>query len=203
MKVRLLIADDHHIVRMGLKTVLKMEPDLEVIAEASTAEQAVAAWLQHRPDVTLMDLRMPGGGHSALAAIRKAAPAARIIILTTSETEQDIHQALSLGASGYCLKHIAPEELAEAIRAVHGGGTWIPDAISRTLAARQGTAELTPREIEVLQLMTKGLTNPDICGTLTISLGTVKAHIRNILAKLEVADRTEAATEALRRGLLD
>jgi DNA-binding NarL/FixJ family response regulator len=202
MSIRLLIADDHHIVRMGLKAVLKLQGDLEVVAEAATADQAIAAWKHHRPDVTLLDLRMPGGGHTALAAIREASPRARALILTTSETEQDIHQALSHGASGYALKHIPPEELAEAIRVIHQGGTWIPDDIARSYAATASSPELTAREREVLLLIVKGLTNPDICAALNISLGTAKAHLRNILAKLEVSDRTEAAAEAYRRGLV-
>lgn len=202
MKIRLLLADDHHIVRMGLKTVLKLERDLEVIAEAGTADEAVTAWQRHRPDVTLLDLRMPGSGHEALRRILALDPRARVLILTTSELEQDIHQALTLGARGYALKDIAPHELAEAIRSLHQGGRWIPDDIARTYAERQSSAELTARELEVLRLLSKGLTNPDICSLLTISLGTAKAHIRNILAKLEVADRTEATAEAHRRGLL-
>ncbi|MFZ4767062.1 MAG: response regulator [Roseimicrobium sp.] len=203
MSIRILLADDHHIVRTGLKTVLKLEPELEVVAEAGTADQAVAAWQQHRPDVTLLDLRMPGSGHTALTRILAADPGAKVLILTTSELEQDIHQALAGGARGYALKSIPPEELAEAVRTLHQGGNWIPEDIARTLAERSTSAELTPREVEVLQLLAKGLTNPDICRTLTISLGTVKAHIRNILDKLQVTDRTEATAEAYRRGLLN
>lgn len=202
MPIRLLIADDHHIVRMGLRTVLKLERDLDVVAEAATAEETVAAWQQHRPDITLLDLRMPGGGHSALAAIRELSPSARVLILTTSELEHDIHKALALGANGYALKSIPPEQLAEAIRTIHHGGQWLPDNIARTLADRLSAPELTARELEVLNLLTKGLTNPDICQTLNISLGTAKAHIRSILAKLHVADRTEATAEALRRGIV-
>ncbi len=203
MKIRLLLADDHRIVRMGLKTVFSLEPDLSVVAEAATADEAVAAHTQSRPDITLLDLRMPGGGLDALRRIIQVEPKARIIILTTSELEEDIHRALSAGASGYVLKSIAPEELAEAIRAVHGGARWIPDDIARTLAARETGADLSPREMEVLHLVIKGMTNPDICAALGISLGTAKAHIRNILAKLQVSDRTEAATAAHRRGLLE
>ncbi len=202
MHIRILIADDHHIVRMGLRTVLRLERDLDVIAEASNADETLSAWKLHRPDITLLDLRMPGGGHTALAAIRRESPSARILVLTTSELEQDIHKALALGANGYALKSIPPEELAHAIRTIHHGGRWLPDDIARTLAERHSTPELTTREIEVLQLLTKGLTNPDICRTLSISLGTAKAHIRSILAKLHVADRTEATAEALRRGLV-
>jgi two-component system NarL family response regulator len=126
-----------------------------------------------------------------------------VLILTTSETEEDIHRALQGGARGYALKSIAPEELAEAIRALHAGGRWIPDEIARAYAMRSSSPELSPRELEVLRLLIKGLTNPEIGAALSISFGTVKAHVRNILAKLEVSDRTEAATEAHRRGLLE
>lgn len=203
MKIRILLADDHRIVRMGLKTVFSLEPDLAVVAEAATADEAVVAHASSLPDITLLDLRMPGGGLEALRRIIQAEPKARVIILTTSELEEDIHRALSAGANGYVLKSIAPEELAEAIRAVHAGARWIPDDIARTLAAREAGADLSPRETEILHLVIKGMTNPDICAALGISLGTAKAHIRNILAKLQVADRTEAAAEAYRRGLVE
>jgi len=200
--IRILLADDHRIVRMGLKTVLALEPDLNVVAEASTAEEALAAWRAAQPDVTLLDLRMPGGGHEALRSILTSNPQARVLILTTSEMEEDIHRALTNGAKGYALKDVAPEELAEAIRAIHAGGRWVPDDIARILAGRESSAALSAREVEVLHLLIKGLTNPDICTALGISLGTTKAHIRNILAKLQVSDRTEAAAEAYRRGLV-
>jgi two-component system, NarL family, response regulator len=203
MKIRLLLADDHSIVRMGLKTVFALEADLAVIAEAASSDAAVAAWKQSRPDITLLDLRMPGSGHDALRRILAADACARVIILTTSDSEEDIHRALSAGASGYVLKSSPPEEFAEAIRSVHAGGHWIPGDIARTLAARRSSAELSPRELEVLRLIIKGLTNPDICTALGISLGTAKAHLRNILAKLQVSDRTEAAAEAYRRGLVE
>ena len=201
-RIRILLADDHRIVRMGLKTVFSLESDLEVVAEAASADEAVAAHALEKPDVTLLDLRMPGGGQEALRRILASSPDARVLILTTSELEEDIHRALQAGARGYALKSIAPEELADAIRALHAGGTWIPDDIARSFAARESSAPLSPREMEVLNLIIKGLTNPEICAALGISLGTAKAHVRNILAKLEVSDRTEAASEAHRRGLL-
>lgn len=201
-RLRLLLADDHAIVRMGLKTVFELEPDLTVVAEAATADEAVQAWQRARPDVTLLDLRMPGGGLEALQRILAGNPSARIIILTTSEMEEDIHRALQAGASGYLLKSIPPEELAQAIRAVHAGVRWIPEIIARTLSQRRDGPALSPRELEVLHLLIKGLTNPDIAAALDISLGTAKAHVRAILSKLDVADRTEAASEAWRRGLI-
>ncbi len=202
-RIKLLLADDHAIVRMGLKTVFELEPDLQVIAEAATADEAVAAYTQSKPDVTLLDLRMPGTGIEALKRIRASNQHARILILTTSDLEEDIHRALAAGASGYAMKSIAPETLADAIRAVHAGERWVPQEIARKLADRTATAELSPRETEVLHLLIKGLTNPEIATALEISFGTAKAHIRAILAKLQVADRTEAAAEAYRRGLVE
>ncbi|HRX55205.1 MAG: response regulator transcription factor [Verrucomicrobiales bacterium] len=202
-RIRLLLADDHAIVRMGLRTVFELEGDLEVIAEAATADEAVAAHASSRPDVTLLDLRMPGGGLEALRRILGNSPRSRVLVVTTSDLEEDIHRALAAGASGYVLKSIAPEELADAIRGVHAGARWVPAEVARKLADRAATPELSPREMEVLHLVVKGLTNPEIADALDISLGTAKAHLRAILAKLQVADRTEAASEALRRGLID
>lgn len=202
-RIKILLADDHAIVRMGLKAVFDLEPDLQVVAESATSDETVAAFLKFRPDVTLLDLRMPGTGVEALRRIRQLARDARVLILTTSDVEEDIHRALAAGANGYALKSIAPEQLAEAIRVVHAGGRWVPEEISRRLADRSSTMELSPREAEVLQLLVKGLTNPEIANVLQISFGTAKAHVRAILAKLQVADRTEAAAEAYRRGLVE
>ena len=200
--IRLLIADDHYIVRMGLKTVLQLDPGLRVVAEASTAEEAVEAALAARPDVTLLDLRMPGGGLEALRRLREQWPGARVLVLTTSEMEEDAHRALAGGAGGYLLKSVPPEELAAAIRAVHGGGRWVPDAIARKLAERASNPDLSPREIEVLRLVIKGLSNQDIAAALRISHSTAKVHVALILEKLNVATRAEASSEALRRGLV-
>lgn len=202
-RIKILLADDHAIVRMGLKAVFDLEPDLQVVAESATSDETVAAFLKFRPDVTLLDLRMPGTGVEALRRIRQLARDARVLILTTSDVEEDIHRALAAGANGYALKSIAPEQLAEAIRVVHAGGRWVPEEIARKLADRSSTMQLSPREAEVLQLLIKGLTNPEIANVLQISFGTAKAHVRAILAKLQVADRTEAAAEAYRRGLVE
>lgn len=200
--IRLLLADDHHMVRMGLKTILHLEPDLRVVAEAATAQEAVAAHASARPDVTLLDLRMPGGGLEALRQIRAKTQDARVLVITTSELEEDIYRALAAGASGYILKSVMPAELATAIRAVHAGGTWIPEAIARKLADRAASPDLSPREREVLHLVVKGLTNPEIAAALGVSLSTAKAHVASILEKLGVAARSEAAAEAYRRGLI-
>lgn len=134
--IRLLLADDHHMVRMGLKTILHLEPDLRVVAEAATAAETIAAQAAARPDVTLLDLRMPGGGLEALRRIREVAGDARVLIITTSELEEDVHRAFTAGASGYILKSVMPEELARAIRTVHADGRWVPDSIARKLADR-------------------------------------------------------------------
>jgi DNA-binding NarL/FixJ family response regulator len=200
--IRILLADDHHMVRMGLKTILHLEPDIRVVAEAATAEETVAAQAVAHPDVTLLDLRMPGGGLEALRRIRETSPASRVLVITTSELEEDIHRALSAGASGYILKSVMPAELATAIRAIHAGGTWIPEAIARKLADRASSPDLSLRELEVLRLLVKGLTNPELAAALGISLSTAKAHVARILEKLGVVARSEAAAEAYRRGLL-
>ncbi|MEI6714242.1 MAG: response regulator transcription factor [Verrucomicrobiota bacterium] len=200
--IRVLLVDDHQIVRMGLRTVFSLEPDLEVIGEASFADEAVEVYTKLLPDVTLMDLRMPGGGMNALRRIRELNPEAKVLVLSTSEREEDMHLAVESGAVGYALKSIPPEELAEAIRVVFGGGTWVPAEVARKLAQRQASPDLSPREMEVLQLLVKGLTNPEIGAVLAISRSTIKVHVTHILEKLGVADRTEAAAEAFRRGLL-
>lgn len=201
--IRLLIADDHTIVRMGLRAFFELETHLEIVGEASTAQETVSIHAALKPDVTLLDLRMPGGGIEALKSILGVFPAARVLILTTSDLEEDIYRALRAGASGYALKTTAPERLTEAICAIHAGARWLPEEVTRTLADRESGKELSPREIEVLRLVVKGLTNPEISEALQISLGTTKAHLRSILDKLQVSDRTEATSEALRRGILE
>lgn len=200
--IRLLLADDHQIVRMGLRTVCHLEPDMKVVAEAGTADEAVAAHANSSPDVTLLDLRMPGGGLEAMKRILSASPAARVLVLTTSDLEEDIHRAIAAGAAGYVLKSMPPADLADAIRAVHGGDRWIPDEIARRLKDRESSGELSAREREVLLLLAKGLTNPEIGTALSIAHSTVKVHVAHILEKLQVAGRTEAAAEAIKRGLI-
>ena len=200
--IQVLLADDHAIVRMGLRAVFELDDEIRVIAEAATAEETIAAHAKIKPEVTLLDLRMPGGGIEALKAILSHQPDAKVLILTTSDLEEDIHRALSAGAYGYVLKTTAPEDLSDAIIAVHAGKRWLPEDLARKLADRNDTEELSPREAEVLQLVVKGLTNPEIAEALHFSLGTAKAHLRSILAKLQVTDRTEAAAEAYRRGLV-
>jgi DNA-binding NarL/FixJ family response regulator len=201
-RIRLLLVDDHQIVRMGLKAVLQFEADMEVVAEAGDVSGALLEFERHAPDVTLLDLRMPGGGLEVLRQLRGRHPEARVLILTTSELEEDVHQTLAAGARGYALKSLSPEQLAEAVRRVHAGALWIPPDIARIQAAREASPELSAREREVLHLLVKGLTNPEIAGALGLSRSTIKVHVAHILEKLGVADRTEAAAEVFRRGIL-
>ncbi len=201
-KIRILIADDHAIVRMGLKAVFAFESHIDVVAEAGTAAETLAAFERHCPDVVLLDLRMPGDGLVALNSILQHTPSARVLVLTTSELEEDIHRALNAGARGYALKSAPPENLMEAIEVVYAGGRWLPLEVSRKLAERAASEELSARELEVLSLVVKGLTNAEIAAALQISLGTAKAHLRAIISKLQVSDRTEATAEAYRRGLI-
>ena len=200
--IRILIADDHHIVRMGLRTVIHFDPGLLVVAESATADETVSTHSDVKPDVTLLDLRMPGGGMEALRRILAAFPGARILILTTSELEDDMHRTLTAGAAGYLLKSVPPGELAATIRAIHAGAKWIPEPIARILADRAQHPELSPREMEILPLLIKGLSNQDIATALSISHSTAKTHVARILEKLNTATRAEACAEGLRRGLV-
>jgi DNA-binding NarL/FixJ family response regulator len=181
--IQVLLADDHFIVRMGLRAVFELDNEIRVSAEAATAEETIAIHAKIKPEVTLLDLRMPGGGIVALKSILSHQPDAKVLILTTSDLEEDIHRALSAGAYGYVLKTTASEDLSLAIIAVHSGKRWLPEDLVRKLAGRNDTEELSPREAEVLLLVVKGLTNPEIAEVLQFSLGTAKAHLRSILAK--------------------
>ncbi|HEY6332444.1 MAG TPA: response regulator transcription factor [Blastocatellia bacterium] len=202
-KLRLLVVDDHNIVRSGLSALINSESDMTVVAEATNGQQAIDLFREHHPDVTLMDLRLPGvGGVEAITTIRKEFPTARIIVLTTYDGDEDIYRALQAGASGYLLKGMFADELIEAIRAVHSGLRRIPPAVAQRLADRMGGAELTPREVEVLKLILKGNSNKEIGAALFISEATVKTHVNNILGKLGASDRTHAATMALQRGII-
>jgi DNA-binding NarL/FixJ family response regulator len=202
-RIRIMVVEDHHVVRQGLVALLKATPDMEVIAEAQDGAQAVERFRQHRPDITLMDLRMPNlGGAQATEAIRKEFPQARIIVLTTYDGDEDIYRAIQAGARGYLLKDMFGEELMEAIRAVHAGKSRIPAAVAERLADRMGGPNLTARELSVLQLIVKGKSNKEIADELGIFESTVKTHVNNILSKLDVNDRTQAATTALQRGIV-
>jgi two-component system NarL family response regulator len=201
--IRLLLADDHPIVRQGLAALINRQPGMLVVAEAATGHEAVALFDAHRPDITLIDLRMPElDGVAAISAIRAVAPTARVIILTTYDSDEEIYRGLLAGAMAYLLKDATPEVLVEAIQAVHAGQKRIPQEIAAKLAERMVGPELTPRELEVLRLLVAGHSNKGIGVALAIGEGTVRTHVANILAKLQVQDRTQAATIAIRRGIV-
>jgi two-component system NarL family response regulator len=201
--IRVMVVDDQGVVRQGFVALINTVPDMRVIVEATTGPQAVELYRQHRPDVTLMDLRMPGGGGvEAITAIRREFPDARIIVLTTYDGDEDIYRSLQAGAQGYLLKDVFFEELEDAIRSVHAGLRRIPTVIAERLAGRMGASELTGRELEVLAEIVRGRSNREIAAALKISEATVKSHINNILSKLGVNDRTQAATTALQRGIV-
>ncbi len=199
-----MIVDDHSMVRMGLAGLLAIEPDMQVVAEAEDIEQAVAAFSKHRPDVSLMDVRMPGGsGLVALKRIKAIDPAARVVILSTYDLEEPMIAAHHSGACGYLLKSVKFDELVDSIRCVHAGGVCFPPALDDHIAARASRKPLTAREIETLDLLRRGFSNKDIGQVLDIAESTAKFHVQSILAKLEVADRAEAVAAAFERGLLE
>jgi DNA-binding NarL/FixJ family response regulator len=201
--IRILIADDHFVVRMGLAAVINTQPDMVVVAEAVNGRQAIESFRQHRPDVTLMDLRMPEmGGIEAITTIRREFTDSRFIVLTTYDGDEDIYRALQAGARSYLLKDMLRDTLIDAIRAVHAGQRRIPPEVANRLAERMDRSELTSRELEVLRLIVGGKSNKEIAAELSIAEGTVKIHINNILSKLGVSDRTQAATFALQRGIV-
>lgn len=200
--IRVLIADDHPVVRSGLVMILQQAMGIEVVAEAGTGLEAIALFGQHRPDVVLMDLKMPEmGGVEAIATIRQTHPDVRIIILTTYDGDEDIFRGLSAGARGYLLKNVTRQALIEAIERVHAGQTYIPIEVGARLAERMGSPQLTPRERDVLLLLTEGKSNQEIAAALVVSEGTVKFHVNGILRKLNVCDRTQAVLVALKRGI--
>jgi two-component system, NarL family, response regulator len=201
--IRILIADDHPIVREGIASIIERRPDMQVVAEASHGKEAVELFAQHRPDVVLMDLRMPEmDGPEAIGVILKEFPQARIIILTTYDGDEYVFQALRAGAKAFVLKDSPREHLLEIIRTVYAGRSYLPPEVATKLAARMSRRELTTREQAVLRLMTAGKTNHDIASELFIAEATVKSHINSILSKMQVHDRTQAVTLALKRGLV-
>jgi DNA-binding NarL/FixJ family response regulator len=201
--IRVLVADDHPVVRAGLGAVIAEQDDLELVAEAENGATAVALFRDHRPDVALMDLRMPVvDGVEAIRAITTEFPDARILALTTYEGDADIRRALEAGASGYLLKDMLLTEVLTAVRAVHRGERVIPIAVADRLAEFPERSDLTERETEVLQLVARGLSNKEVARAIGRTDETVKIHLKNAFAKLAVADRTEAVTVALTRGLI-
>ena len=201
--IRVMVADDHQVVRQGLVALLKTVPDLQIVTEASDGQEAVELYDQSLPDVALMDLRMPRlGGVEAIGQIRRKHPGARIIVLTTFDGDEDIYRAIQAGAKGYLLKGMSADELVEAIRAVHAGKSRIPSMVAEKLADRMSGPALTGRELEVLQGIVRRHSNKEIGTELSISEATVKTHINNLLSKLGAGDRTHAATIALQRGIV-
>jgi two-component system, NarL family, response regulator len=201
--IRVLIVDDHPVVRAGLASMLGTQTELEIVGSAASGEEALAKLGQAKPDVLLLDLRMHGlSGVETLIAMKRAADETRVIILTSFETDEDIYRAVQAGAQGYLLKDTSLKEMVTAIRTVHSGKRYIPQDIAARLADRMMRTDLTPREIEILKLLSKGPTNKQIGQALGISENTVKNHVNSIIEKLEVADRTEAATTAIQRGLI-
>ena len=201
--VTILAVDDHPLIRAGLGAVLAAEPDLALIGEASNGQEAVALYREKRPDIVLMDLRMPVmDGVTAIKAIVAEFPEARIIALTTYEGDEDIYRALSAGAKGYVVKDMLRTQLLDVVRQVHGGHRGIPPEIASRLAEFTPRIHLTPREQEVLQLVAKGLSNREIAAVLGREESTIKVHVKSVLAKLEVNDRTDAVVVAIQRGFL-
>jgi len=202
-KIRILIADDHLVVREGLVAILNRQSDMTVVGEAGSGQEALEQWRNHRPDVTLMDLRMPEmSGVEAIIAIREADDKASVIILTTYDSDEDVYRGMRAGAKAYLLKDAHREELLSCIRAVYAGKTVVSAGVAAKLAGRLREEELTPRELEILTLVGQGLSNKRIARALEITEGTVKTHVKNLLEKLDATSRTEALAVAARRGLI-
>ncbi|MCF4970067.1 response regulator [Nostoc sp. CMAA1605] len=202
-QIRILIVDDHPVVRQGLAAMIDRESDMAVVGQACNGREAVAVFRQHQPDVTLMDLRMPEmDGVAAITAICGEFENAQIIVLTTYDGDEDIYRGLKAGAKGYLLKDAEPDELLAAIRMVNAGQKYIPPSVGAKLAERVGVLQLSGRELEVIRLMATGKTNQEIASALQISEGTVKYHVNNILSKLGVSDRIQAVITALKRGIV-
>jgi DNA-binding NarL/FixJ family response regulator len=202
-KIKVMVVDDHPLMRIGVASIVNATSDMSVVAQTGTGEEAVTLFQKHKPDVTLMDLRLPGmSGVEAIRAIRKLHSRARFVVLTTYEGDADIHQALEAGAQGYVIKGMPYKTLVDAVHRVHRDERFLPPPVARALASRMPDSDLSAREREVLSLLARGKSNKDIASLLGISEATVKCHVSAILLRLNVSDRTEAVVTALQRGLV-
>ena len=202
--IRILVVDDHFMVRMGLSASLNVEPDMQVVAEAGSGEDALRAYRHHRPSLVLMDLRLPGmSGVDCTAAILHEFPDAAILMLSTHSGEEEIYRAIQAGARGYIVKSILREELLRAVREVHSGRQYVDPLVASHLEERRSHRSLSGREVEVLRMVAKGMGNKEIASELNIAEVTVKLHVSHVLEKLNVKDRTQAATVALQRGIIE
>ena len=202
-RIRVLCIDDHPLLRQGIGALVGAQPDMELVAQAATGQDGIREFREQRPDVTLLDLRLPDmSGVAVLSAIRGEFPEARVVMLTTFEGDVEMQRALEAGARGYLLKTMPPGELVDAIRQVHAGRKRIPPAVAAELAEHLSDEALTPREVEVLRHVADGNRNKDIAERLFISEETVKVHVKHVMEKLGASDRTEAVAIAIRRGII-
>lgn len=201
--IKILLVDDHFIVRIGLVSSIDTAPDMRVVAEAATGDEALELHRRHQPDVTILDLRLPGkSGTEVAAALKAESPQARILILSSFEGDEDIYRALEAGALGYLPKSAGRDELLQAIRAVNAGQRHVSAAVGARLLERMPRVQLSDREVEILRLIVQGKSNKEIGSALFVTEATIKFHVTNILQKLNARDRTQAVTEALRRGII-
>ena len=202
-KIKVMVVDDHPLMRVGVASIVNARQDMSVVAQTGTGEEAVTLYQQHKPNVTLMDLRLPKmSGVDAIRAIRARNAGARFIVLTTYEGDEDIHRALEAGAHGYVIKGMPYQTLIDAVQRVHQGGRFLPPPVTRALASRMPDSDLSAREQEVLRLLVDGKANKEIASLLGITEATVKCHVSTILMRLNVSDRTQAVVTALQRGLI-
>lgn len=201
--IRVLIVDDHPIMRIGISAIIEATPDMTTVAQTGSGEEFLELYEKHHPDITLMDLRLPGmSGVEAIRAVMTRHPDAKFVVLTTYEGDEDIHQALEAGARSYIIKGMPHDALVSALRRVHAGGRFLPTPISRALSSRIPNSDLSAREREVLNLIVRGRSNKEIASDLGITESTVKCHVSEILMRLNVNDRTQAVVTALQRGLV-
>ena len=202
-KIRILVAEDHLVARVGVATIVNTQRDMTIVGEAANGRQAVELFRERRPDVALLDVRMPVmTGIEAAAAIRAEFPDAKMIALSTYAGDEDIRRTLAVGVQSYLTKDVPHDDLLAAIRAVHGGGTYVMPALALVMEARGARPDLTARELQVLELIVRGWVNKQIAYSLNLAEHTVKNHVKSILNKLDAQDRTQAATEAIRRGII-